>query len=145
MVAIDPFALFMKLIVYGSMLLVAVAGGGYLNKHVSAVANSGRRSIRNAAMSFAVKGDEPAAAFVAIEFLSITSYILVGFVREDLRRSRSNSFTRFGCPSVMLYGMSLLYGASGSLMLVDIGAATAKRPELAIVLRHGGAGDGRSG
>ena len=36
MVAIDPFALFVKLIVYGGMLLVAVAGGGYLNKHIGA-------------------------------------------------------------------------------------------------------------
>ncbi len=35
MVAIDPFALFLKLIVYGGMMLVAVAGGGYLNKHIA--------------------------------------------------------------------------------------------------------------
>ncbi len=138
MVAIDPFALYMKLIIYGAMALIAVAGGGYLNKHISARGEFWSSYLFvTAAMSFAVGATNLLLLFVAIEFLSITSYILVGFVREDLRSSEAGlKYFLYGsvASAVMLYGMSLLYGASGSLMLADIGATMAEHPELATVL-----------
>jgi proton-translocating NADH-quinone oxidoreductase chain N len=138
MVAIDPFALFIKLIIYGGMLLVAVAGGGYINKFVSARGEFWSSFLFvTAAMSFAVSATNLLLIFVAIEFLSITSYILVGFMREDLRSSEAGlKYFLYGsvASAVMLYGMSLLYGASGSLMLGDIGATMAEHPELAAVL-----------
>jgi NADH-quinone oxidoreductase subunit N len=138
MVAIDPFALFVKLIVYGAMVLVAVAGGGYLNKHISARGEFWASFLFvTAAMSFAVSAMNLLLLFVAIEFLSITSYILVGFVREDLRSSEAGlKYFLYGsvASAVMLYGMSLLYGASGSLMLADIGKTMGEEPKLATVL-----------
>ncbi len=82
-------------------------------------------------MSFAVSANNLLLLFVAIEFLSITSYILVGFVREDLRSSEAGlKYFLYGsvASAVMLYGMSLLYGASGSLMLADIGKTMANIP-----------------
>ncbi len=56
--------------------------------------------------------------FLAIEFLSITSYMLVGFLRDDRRSVEAGvKYFLYGsvASSIMLYGMSLLYGASGSL------------------------------
>ena len=138
MVAIDPFALYVKLIVYSAMLLVAIAGGGYLNKHLSARGEFWSSFLFiTAAMSFAVSATNLLLIFVAIEFLSITSYILVGFLREDLRSSEAGlQYFLYGsvASAGMLYGMSLLYGASGSLYLQDIGAAMTANQDLAAVL-----------
>ena len=138
MVAVDPFALFVKLIIYGAMLLVAIAGGGYLNKHVSARSEFWSSFLFiTAAMSLAVSATNLLLIFVAIEFLSITSYILVGFLREDLRSSEAGlKYFLYGsvASAGMLYGMSLLYGASGSLMLQDIGVTMRDNPDLAVVL-----------
>jgi len=138
MVAVDPFALYVKLIIYSAMLLVAIAGGGYLNKFIAARGEFWSSFLFiTAAMSIAVSATNLLLLFVAIEFLSITSYILVGFMREDLRSSEAGlKYFLYGsvASAGMLYGMSLLYGASGSLMLADIGAAMAASPDLAAVL-----------
>ncbi len=138
MVELDPFSLYVKLIIYSSMLLVSIAGGGYLNKFVSARGEFWSSFLFiTAAMSIAVSASNLLLLFVAIEFLSITSYILVGFMREDLRSSEAGlKYFLYGsvASAAMLYGMSLLYGASGSLMLADIGAYMAEHSELAAVL-----------
>lgn len=137
-VSIDPFATFMKLIVYTSMLLVAVAGGGYLNQRIGARGEFWSSFLLlTAAMSFAVSANNLLLLFVAIEFLSITSYMLVGFLREDLRSSEAGlKYFLYGsvASAVMLYGISLLYGATGSLALIDIGKVFAENSHLGAVI-----------
>lgn len=57
-------------------------------------------------------------AFIAIETVSISSYILVGFFSETkLQAEASMKYVLFGSVSaaVMLYGLSLLYGFTGNL------------------------------
>ncbi|MCA1554899.1 MAG: NADH-quinone oxidoreductase subunit N, partial [Chloroflexi bacterium] len=54
--------------------------------------------------------------FLSFEFLSITSYIMVGYLRDDKKSSEGSiKYFLYGSVSsaIMLYGMSLLYGASG--------------------------------
>ena len=89
-VDIDAFSLFLKIIVYTAMLLTALAGGGYLNQRVSGGAEFWSSYLFiTVAMAFAVSANNLLLIFVAIEFLSITSYILVGSIREDLRSSEA--------------------------------------------------------
>lgn len=57
-------------------------------------------------------------AFIAIETVSISSYILVGYFSETKRQSEAAmKYALFGSVSaaVMLYGLSLLYGFTGNL------------------------------
>lgn len=57
-------------------------------------------------------------AFIAIETVSISSYILVGYFSENKRQSEASmKYVLFGSVSaaVMLYGLSLLYGFTGNL------------------------------
>jgi proton-translocating NADH-quinone oxidoreductase chain N len=128
-VDIDAFSLFLKMIVYTAMLLTAIAGGGYLNQRVSGGAEFWSSYLFIAvAMAFAVSANNLLLIFVAIEFLSITSYILVGSIREDLRSSEAGlKYFLYGsvASAVMLYGMTFMYGATGSLNLVEIGTAFA--------------------
>ena len=61
--------------------------------------------------------------FLSIEFVSVLSYLLVGFLKKDARsKEAAIKYLLFGsvASAVMLFGMSLLYGASGSLDLGDI-------------------------
>ena len=64
--------------------------------------------------------------FVALELLSIPAYMLAGWRKRDLHGNEAGvKYYLMGvfASAVMLYGMSLLYGASGSTLLTDIGAA----------------------
>lgn len=63
--------------------------------------------------------------FLAIESVSLTSYLLVGFQTFDKRSSEASlKYVLFGAVStaVMLFGMSLLFGTSGSIDLHRIGS-----------------------
>ncbi|MDD5226664.1 MAG: NADH-quinone oxidoreductase subunit N [Candidatus Omnitrophica bacterium] len=64
--------------------------------------------------------------FLSVEFVSLLSYLLVGFLKNDPRsKEAAVKYLLFGsvCSGIMLYGMSLLYGAAGSLELQAIGNA----------------------
>lgn len=64
--------------------------------------------------------------FLSVEFVSMVSYLLVGFLKKDARsKEAAIKYLLFGsvASAIMLYGMSLLYGASGSLELPAIGNA----------------------
>ena len=135
---IDPFGGFMKVSIYMAMLLVAISGGSYMNRVVS-----GRGEFWTLfmfvtiAMSLAVSANNLLLLFLSIEFLSITSYMLVGFVREDQRSSEAGvKYFLYGsvASSIMLYGMSMLYGASGSLNLTEIGVGFAANEALSTLV-----------
>ncbi len=138
MVALDPFASFLKMLVIVGMILVAVGGGNYMNRHTN---NHGEFwslfLFVTLAMSIAVSANNLLLLFLSIEALSITSYILAGFLRENKRSSEAGvKYFIYGsvASSLMLYGMSLLYGASGSLNLVEIGEAFATNPDVKTVI-----------
>jgi NADH-quinone oxidoreductase subunit N len=66
--------------------------------------------------------------FVALELLSIPAYMLAGWRKRDLHGNEAGvKYYLMGvfASAVMLYGMSLLYGLSGSTLLSDIGATLA--------------------
>lgn len=61
--------------------------------------------------------------FVALELLSIPAYLLAGWRKRDLKSNEASlKYYLLGVLSsaVMLYGMSLLFGLTGSTLLTDI-------------------------
>jgi NADH-quinone oxidoreductase subunit N len=74
--------------------------------------------------------------FLAVEVMSIPIYVLAGYQRSSLRSNESalkyfiiGSFAS----AVLLYGCSLLFGATGSIQLRDIGAAFNPEEPVALV------------
>src|SRR3954468_5887088 len=66
--------------------------------------------------------------FIALETLSIPAYMLASWRKRDDRSNEAGlKYYLMGvfATAIMLYGMSLLFGVSGSTLLVDIGAYTA--------------------
>ncbi len=64
------------------------------------------------------------SVFVAYEFLSIPAYMLAAWRKRDLKSNEAGvKYFLLGvfASAVMLYGMSLLYGAANSTLLVDLG------------------------
>lgn len=64
--------------------------------------------------------------YLSIETMSLTSYLLVGFLKYDRRSSEASiKYLIFGAVSsgVMLYGISLLFGLTGTGDLTRIGHA----------------------
>ncbi len=63
--------------------------------------------------------------FVALELLSIPAYLLAGWRKRDLRGNEASlKYYLLGvfASAVMLYGMSLVFGVTGSTLLSEIGA-----------------------
>ncbi len=135
---IDPFATFLKIVVYTGMILVAVGGGAYMNKYAKSRGEFWTLFIFvTLAMSVAVSANNLLLIFLAIEFLSITSYILAGYLRENPRSAEAGvKYFLYGsvASSLMLYGMSLIYGAAGSLDLRTIGAALTANPDMGTIM-----------
>jgi NADH-quinone oxidoreductase subunit N len=66
--------------------------------------------------------------FVALELLSIPAYLLAGWRKRDLRGNEASlKYYLLGvfATAVMLYGMSLVFGVTGSTVLADISDALA--------------------
>ncbi|HEX2785588.1 MAG TPA: NADH-quinone oxidoreductase subunit N, partial [Ilumatobacteraceae bacterium] len=64
------------------------------------------------------------SVFIALEFLSIPAYMMAAWRKRDLKSNEAGvKYYLLGvfASAVMLYGMSLLYGATGSTKLVTIG------------------------
>jgi NADH-quinone oxidoreductase subunit N len=133
MMAVDPFALFFKILALGTVILVILAAAPYLQ---------GRTTYRGEfyallifaglAISLASASINLISLYLSMEFLSITSYVLAGYLRGDLKSSEAGiKYFLYGAvtSAVMLYGMSLLYGATGTTDLAQI----------ASTLRGGGA------
>jgi NADH-quinone oxidoreductase subunit N len=71
------------------------------------------------------------SVYLAMEFLSITSYVLAGYLRNDLKSNEAGiKYFLYGAvtSAVMLYGISLLYGATGTTDLAAIGQALRNPP-----------------
>jgi NADH-quinone oxidoreductase subunit N len=67
--------------------------------------------------------------FIGLEILSISSYILCGIVQRDPRSTESAmKYFLLGAfaTGFLLYGIAMLYGATGSIQLREIHAALAK-------------------
>lgn len=140
MIAVDSFAIFFKLIVILTALFVVVFSLG------SAELNAGKRQTGEyyALLTAAALGMLLMAGatnllmmYLALELSSLCSYLLTGFTREAPDSSEASlKYVIFGALSsgLMIYGVSIIYGMTGSLDLASINQA------LPAVIGKGGAG-----
>ncbi|SMD32963.1 NADH dehydrogenase subunit N [Reichenbachiella faecimaris] len=74
--------------------------------------------------------------YLSLELISITSYILINFNFDRKGFEASIKYLLFGAMSsgLMLYGLSLIYGLTGSLQIDQIGVFIGQQPELGLWL-----------
>ena len=69
--------------------------------------------------------------YLSLEFVSITSYILAGFLRKNRKSAEASlKYIIYGAAAsgFMIYGMSFLYGLTGTLNVEAIGVELARNP-----------------
>ena len=85
-------------------------------------------------MMFLGSGFDLISLYVALELMALTFYVLVAFTKRQRRSNEAGmKYFLLGAFSsgILLYGISLLYGLSGSTNLADIGKSLAgASPEL---------------
>jgi NADH-quinone oxidoreductase subunit N len=79
-------------------------------------------------MMFLGSGFDLISLYIALELMALTFYVLVAFTKRQRRSNEAGmKYFLLGAFSsgILLYGMSLLYGLSGSTNLAEIGKALA--------------------
>ena len=131
MYVIDPFAMFFKYFILITSIVIILFSfqSDELNKEKQ---HSGEYFCFIAALSFGmilmVGASNLLMIYLAIEFVSLTSYILAGFSRSLNRSSEAAlKYVIYGGVSsaIMLFGMSILFGLTGTLDISIIRIAIA--------------------
>jgi len=126
-IANDGIALFTRLTVYLTALVVLALGHGYLiERRVARPDLEPLLLLSVVGMALLGAANDLITLFLALEILSIALYVLAGAARRD-RRSQEAGLKYFVlgaiASAVLLYGMALTYTATGRLDLPGIGAA----------------------
>lgn len=127
-VAVDNMALFLKLAILIGSTLVIFSALDYAERRIHHAPGEFWAFLVFASLSmcFMTVGIELITLFLAIEFTSIASYLLAAWLRDDPRSSEAGmKYFLVGATTtaVTLYGMSLVYGLTGSTHLIEISEA----------------------
>ena len=132
MMAVDRFAVFFKFIFLASMIMVVFLSFSSLEL---AGRNVGEYFILLVAttlgMFWMASATSLLTIFIAIETVSITSFALATYLKTVKRSSEAGlKYTIYGVFStgLMLYGLSLLYGLTGTLNVTEIAQSLAANP-----------------
>lgn len=138
MISLDSFSLFFQLTVLIAAALTILMSYQYLD--VEGEQHGEYYALilfATAGMMFMAAALDLVTIFVGLELMSISVYVLVGMLRSH-RTSNEASMKYFllGAFStgVLLYGMSLLYGISGSTNLLVIGQAVGRNASSPVVV-----------
>ncbi len=127
MVRVDAFSLYFAIIACLAAGLVILASLEYMKSRTRYRGEFyGLLLLAALAMTLMSASTNLIMIYLSIEFMSLTSYVLVGYFRDDPKSSEGGlKYFLFGAvtSSLMLYGMSLMYGATGTTDLAEIATA----------------------
>jgi NADH-quinone oxidoreductase subunit N len=114
----DPFSLAFRWIAWGSVAIVLLLL--MASREVDASRGDecvGLLLLIGVGLMLMAEANHLLMAYVAMELVSLSSYILVGFLDEPRSAEASLKYLLFGALSsgIMLFGMSLLFGLTGEL------------------------------
>src|SRR5207247_10508006 len=123
----DSFSFFFRLLVGSVSFLVVLAAGPYLDREKLPIAEFyALLFFATAGMGVLASAQELLTAFIGLEMSSISSYVLAGYRRDSLKSSESAmKYFLLGsfATAFFLYGIALVYGATGTTMLDKMAAA----------------------
>ena len=125
----DTFSYFFHLLVGTVAMLVVLAAGPYLDRErLPSAEFYALLLFATAGMGVLASAQELLTAFIGLEMSSISSYVMAGYRREALKSSESAmKYFLLGsfATAFFLYGIALIYGATGTTVLDRMGSADA--------------------
>jgi NADH-quinone oxidoreductase subunit N len=126
LVVVDSYAVFWKMLLYLVSGLTILLSMGYLEEEKIQLAEYyAFVLLALTGMMVMVSGADLLTIYLGIELMSITLYIMAGFKRFDARSIEASAkYFVLGAFSsgILLYGISLVFGVTGSTRLVEIAA-----------------------
>ena len=138
LLAIDGFAGFFKAIVLLSAALTLLMSSPYLRTEgIRAGEYYFLILCATVGMMFMSSGLELITLFIGLETMAMSFYVLAGYLKPNPRSNEAAvKYFLLGAFSlgILLYGMSLLYGATGTTRLAGIAAALAGQEASAVLV-----------
>jgi NADH-quinone oxidoreductase subunit N len=127
MVRVDPFSIFFHFVVAAATILVILSSYEYMEvQQIRAGEYYGLILFGAVGMALMSSAVELVLIFIALEISSISTYILAGFRRRSAISSESSvKYFLLGsfATAFFLYGVALMFGATGSTSIARISAA----------------------
>jgi NADH-quinone oxidoreductase subunit N len=124
MFALDAFSVFFKLLFLATMAMIVLLSDGFLRgSRYSAWEYYSLLAFALCGMLFMASGVHLATIYVGLELMSLSSYILAGYFKNEQKSTEAAmKYFVLGAVSsaILLYGISLIYGVTGTLNLLRI-------------------------
>ena len=124
MFALDAFSIFFKLLFIVTIAMVTLLSDDYLRgTRYSPWEYYSLMAFALVGMLFMASGVHLASIYVGLELMSLSSYILAGYFKNEQKSTEAAmKYFILGAVSsaILLYGISLIYGVTGSLNLLQI-------------------------
>jgi NADH-quinone oxidoreductase subunit N len=131
LISSDDFTTYFRLLAAGIVFVVSIISANYMStKTKTAAEYYGLLLIGGCGMVYMAAATELITAYISLELLSFSLYILVGYLKRDnLSSEASLKYILLGAFSsaMFLYGMSLVYGVTGSTTYSGIAEGLAGR------------------
>ena len=138
MLVVDNYAIFFKLLFLAAGALVALSAVAFLKRHPGREGEFyGLLALSTTGMMLMASTRELISIYLALELTSISLYLLAGMAKRDRRSSEAAiKYLLLGALSsaILLYGMAVLYGLTGSTDLGEIATALGKNSSPALLL-----------
>ncbi|PID57310.1 MAG: NADH-quinone oxidoreductase subunit N [Ignavibacteriae bacterium] len=129
LLTVDPFAGYFKIIILVTSILIV-----FFSKASVEIQKISNRSGEYYAllfgmilgMMFMTTASDLIMIYISVELLSLSSYVLAGFTKSSLRNSEASlKYLLYGAVSsgFMLFGMSILFGLTGTTNLLSMNEA----------------------
>ncbi|MFB6267906.1 MAG: NADH-quinone oxidoreductase subunit N [Halodesulfurarchaeum sp.] len=131
MIVIDGMSLFFTLIFGSVAALVVIASHDYLEGQENLAEYYALVALAATGMSLMAVANSLATVFVSLELSSLPSYGLVAYLKRNKGSAEAGlKYFLIGALSsaIMIYGISLVYGATGTLNLAAIADAVLELP-----------------
>lgn len=124
MLVVDSFAFYFKIIACLATGLVILSSIAFMKERTPYRGEFyGLLLLATLAITLLAGASDLVMIYLSFEFVSLTCYVLVGYLRGDPKSSEGGiKYFLYGAvtSAVMLYGISLLYGITGSTNLEEI-------------------------
>jgi len=125
---LDPFSSYAKLLIYAGTALSIILSLDYIKNEFGEGEYYSLMLFAMLGMMIMASAPNFVTLYLGLELMALSTYVLVAFQRDVLRSSEAGlKYFILGAlaSGVLLYGISFLYGVTGSLQFTTIGAGIA--------------------